>query len=169
MFASAAPLTFPPVIEPPIMTISLTRPAIEGSFETASAMFVSGPTGIKRNFVRIFVDHLNDESGPKRGSALHLEGGNSTSARPFFPCQNCAVINFWLRGCCAPPATVTSQRPASERSSAHSPNPAGRHVAGTTSELQTLNSGEFKRKDDGHGIVSAWICIDNHAPRCSFA
>src|ERR1700723_2003673 len=33
-------------------------------------------------------------SGPKRGSALHFEGGNSTLARPFLPCQNCAVISF---------------------------------------------------------------------------
>jgi hypothetical protein len=47
MFASAAAFTFPPEIEPPMITTSLTRGTMDGSFDTAKAIFVNGPTGTR--------------------------------------------------------------------------------------------------------------------------
>src|SRR6267154_331739 len=88
MLASAAPLTFPPVIEPPMITMSLTSAAIDGSFETASAIFVKGPTGINVISCGYLWTISIMRSGPNRGSFLHFAGGNSTLARPFFPWHN---------------------------------------------------------------------------------
>ncbi len=76
------------------MTMFFTSDTIEGSFETASAMLVSGPTGISVISCGYLWTISMMRSGPNRGSALHLDGGNSTLAKPFLPCQNCAVINF---------------------------------------------------------------------------
>ena len=97
------PFTLPPVIEPPMMMMFFTSGTMEGSFETASAIFVNGPTGISVTSCGYLCASSMMRSGPKRESALHFEAGSSTPARPFGPCQYCAVISFWLRGCVAPP------------------------------------------------------------------
>src|SRR5712692_206570 len=82
MFASAAPLTFPPVTEPPMITMSRTKEAMEGSLEAASAIFVSGPTGINVSSCGYLCAISMMRSGPKRASALHFEAGDSILAMP---------------------------------------------------------------------------------------
>ena len=105
-------------------------------------------------------------SGPNRGSALHFEAGSSTLARPFFPCQNCAVMSFWFSGCCAPRATTTSQRPASETIFSAFSNPCSRiHVAGHYCERFHFELRRIQSQNDGHGIVGAWIGVNDHPPR----
>ena len=94
MFASAAPSTLPPLIDPPMITMSLTSGTMEGSFETASAMLVNGPTGMSVISCGYLCTNSMMRSGPNRESALHLLAGNSTLAKPFLPCQYCAVISF---------------------------------------------------------------------------
>ena len=77
MFASADALTLPPLIEPPIRMTSFTSGTIEGSFSTASAMLVSGPTGTKViSWGAAWIIWMM-RSGPKCESTLHLLAGNS--------------------------------------------------------------------------------------------
>src|SRR5882757_1073663 len=144
MFASAAAFTFPPVIEPPMITTSFTSGTIEGSFSIASAILVSGPIGTSVISWGLACTISMIRSGAQRGSFLHLLGGSSTFASPFCPCQNSAVINFWNSGCCAPAATRMSQRFASDTIRSAFSNPcAAVTFPGTTVNARTSNSGEF--------------------------
>src|SRR5579883_2834711 len=72
MLASAAALTLPPLIEPPIRITSFTSGTIEGSFSTASAMLVSGPTGTSVIWCGDACTSSMMRSGPKRASTVHL-------------------------------------------------------------------------------------------------
>src|SRR5579859_3838532 len=145
MFASAEAFTFPPVIEPPIITTSFTSGTIDGSFSMASAILVSGPIGTSVISCGLACTISMIRSGAHRGSFLHLLGGSSRFANPFCPCQNSAVINFWKRGCCAPAATRMSQRFASDTIRSAFSNPcAAVTFPGTTVSARTSNSGEFR-------------------------
>src|SRR6266850_213756 len=75
MFASAAALTFPPLMEPPMRMTSSTSGTMEGSFWIASAMLVRGPTGTRVISCGAAWTSSMIRSGPKRASTLHLLGG----------------------------------------------------------------------------------------------
>ena len=85
MFASAAAVTLPSVIEPPMITTSFTSGTMPGSLRTARAMLVSGPTGTSVSWPGMARTISMIRSGAKRVSAVHREAGSSMSPIPFSP------------------------------------------------------------------------------------
>ncbi len=86
MLNSAAGVMFPPVIDPPISTISLMSAMRSGRSFKASAMLVRGPTGInvsRPGYSSIFVT-MRSTALPAYG--LVVGGGSSMLPRPDLPC-----------------------------------------------------------------------------------
>src|SRR5882672_11223549 len=83
MFASAAALTFPPLMEPPMRMTSFTSGTREGSFWIASAMLVRGPTGTR--VISCGTDEFDDQVGAEARVHFALAGRQLDVGEAVFP------------------------------------------------------------------------------------
>ncbi len=115
MLNSAAGVTLPRPIAPPISTIRLTLDAGRGWRASSSATFVSGPvaTSVTGSGSRSIACAI--QSIACSGSASRAAGGRSGPSRPLSPCTCCAFAGSRISGRSAPAATASSGCPTWSR------------------------------------------------------
>src|SRR4051812_1137676 len=113
MLNSAAGVTLPSAIAPPISTMRSITPTTSGCRASSSAMFVSGPVGT----TVIGADAARSRSARKSTAwvptGAPTGAGRSGPSSPLSPCTDAATIGSRISGRLAPAATSMSPRPAS--------------------------------------------------------
>ena len=169
MLNSAAGVTLPSAIAPPIRTIDSGRAS--GCCASRSATFVSGPVG-DEDGARRRVRRAGRRRARRPGS--RVGGGRSGPSSPVSPCTSAATRSVRTSGRSAPCATGISVRPASSSTrSALAVVFATVWLPATVVTAAQLELGRGEREQKRDRVVVARVAVEDdrrrHAAEPTFA
>ena len=150
------------------MTMSFDQRRNRRIFRNRQRDISQRPHRNQRDLVRILVNHLDDEIRTKPRVRLAFRRWQLDVRQPILPVPELRGDQLLIQRMLRPSRDRNVAAPRQRNDLQRILQSLLRvHVAWHYRQRLHFELRRIQSEDDGHGIVGAWIGVDDHAPRCS--